>query len=141
VRDDLCRREGGIASDRRAGSRLQRVVRRGCFNSLLADVHPGIHQLLDGAGAGNRVWLLQPVQHRADAGRGVSRRVQGGVHFRLAGAAGLECAGARAGEYFKLVGLMAVAARRRDRVGAGLGMVLARVRAPLHQREFVKNYG
>ena len=54
-----------------ATRRLQRVVRGGDFDPLLADVHAGGDQLLDGARAGHRVWLLQPVQHRADAGRGV----------------------------------------------------------------------
>ena len=44
------------------------VVRGGDHDPLLADVHARLDQFLDGAGAGHRVGLLQPVQHRADAG-------------------------------------------------------------------------
>jgi len=82
--------------------------------------------------------LLQSVQHRADAGRGVSRRVQGGVHVRAAGAAGEQRADARADEHARLGGVMAVAARRWGDVGADFRMVLAAVHQALHKREFVK---
>lgn len=77
--------------------RLHRVVLRGDFDPLLADVHADFDQFLDGARTGPRVGLLQPVQHRADAGRDISRRVQGGFHVRAADVAGLKRAGARAG--------------------------------------------
>ena len=107
------------ASDGCAILRLCRAVRRRAAGSLLADVHPGRDQFLDGAGAGHRVGLLQPVQHRADAGRGVSRRIQGGVHLRAAGAAGEQRAGARAGGQTVVAGAWLVL--------LGLGVVWALV--------------
>ena len=57
---------------------LRRAVRGGGDDSLLADVHPGDDLFLDGSGAGDCLGLLQSVQHRTDAGRGVQGRVQGG---------------------------------------------------------------
>ena len=51
----------------------------GHCDPLLADVPAGQHQLLDRARAGHRVGLLQPLQHRAHARRGLSRAVQGPV--------------------------------------------------------------
>ena len=52
---------------------LPRALRRGHCDSLLADVPAGEHQLLDRARAGHRLGLLQPLQHRPHAGRGLPR--------------------------------------------------------------------
>jgi hypothetical protein len=43
--------------------------------ALLGDVPAGLHQFLDGAGAGHRLGLLQSVPAGAPAGRGVPGRV------------------------------------------------------------------
>jgi len=74
-------------------------------------------QLLDGARAGHRVWLLNLFNIAADAGRCVSRRVQGDVHLRAAGAAGVQRAGARAGNMATSLGSLLVL--------LGLGVVWA----------------
>ena len=52
---------------------LLAVVRGGRPDPLFADVPAGERGVLDRAGAGDRVGLLQPLQHRAAAGRGVPR--------------------------------------------------------------------
>ena len=127
------------ASDVRAARRLQRVVRRGNHHPLLADVHAGGDQLLDGARTRNCLWLLQSLQYRADAGRGVSRRVQGGFYFRAAGAARLKCSCARAGGQGDFAGGFAGFARLGNCVVADLRVVLENFRAPLHERKLLKN--
>jgi hypothetical protein len=88
--------EIAFASVVRAIAWLRRAVRAGDLDPLLADIHADLNQFLDGARAGSRVGLLQPVQHRADAERDISRRVQGGVHVRAANPFGVKRAGARA---------------------------------------------
>jgi len=137
VRGDFFGAQAASASGRGAVARFSGALRGGLAGALFTDVHPGLDLFLDGAGAGDCLWLLQPVQHRADAGRGVSRRVQGGVHVRAAGAAGEQCAGARADRHAVVAGVAAAAVRIGHRLGAGVGMVLAQIAAPLHEREFV----
>ena len=113
-------------------------MRGGDHDPLLADVHARLDQFLDGAGAGHRVGLLQPVQHRADAGRGVQGGVQGGVHVRAADPAGVQRAGARAGGYVDIAAVVGAAVGPGRGVDGGFGMVLALLAGPLHERKFVR---
>ena len=72
VRDGVRGAQAGAASDGDAIRRVRGAVRGGAAGALLAHVHARLDQLLDRARAGDCLWLLQSVQHRADAGRGVS---------------------------------------------------------------------
>jgi hypothetical protein len=126
-----------ICIRRRCNSRLQRAVRRGDFDPLLADVHAGGDQFLDGARAGHRVGLLQSVQHRADAGRGVSSGAFKAVFtFALPVLLVSQRAGARAGGQTGVAAIALLAARPGRRLDADFGMVLAVVGAALHERQF-----
>ena len=95
LRHDFRGGEIAFASDSRAIARLRRPVRRRPCGALLVDVHACLRELLDGARTRHRVGLLQSVQHRAVAGRGVSRRVQGRIYLRAAGIACVQCSRAR----------------------------------------------
>lgn len=117
---------------------LRRVVRRRDFDSLLADVYLGDDLFLDGARARHCLGLLQSVQHRADAGHGVSGRVQSRVHLCAARVAREQRPDPGADRYFNFGLVLAPAARRGAGVGGNFRMVLALLHPPLHQRQFVK---
>ena len=135
-RDGLRRAATPSRAHLRARPGLLRAVRRRHFDSLLADVHAGDHQLLDRARAGHRVGLLQPVQHRAHAGRRRSRGLFKAVFTFALPMLLVSNVPVRllvdtltSPKLFLLLGMAVVCF-------ADFRMGLAHLHAPLHQRQF-----
>ena len=137
ARDGLCRASIASGPNARASAGLSGALRGGHSDSLLADVPAGQHQLLDRASAGHRLGLLQSLQHRPHAGRGLRRPLQGRIYFRHSHAAGLERPRAVARRQAQLPRPGALAPAHGRRLLLRFRVGLARVHAPLHQRQFL----
>jgi hypothetical protein len=121
---------------------FRRILFPGHLHPLLPDVLAGDGELLDSARPGNRLRLLQSLQHRAHAGRCLSQRriLPFRVHLRAARVAGVQRAGAVADgtpdQQFRAA---------LDGIGRGLRarfrMDLARLGETLHERQFVTPHG
>src|SRR5262245_44582984 len=138
--DGLWRAAIAPGADTLAGAGISLPRSHRSADPLLADVSAGRHQLLDGARAGNRVGLLQPLQHRTPAGRGISRRVPRRVYVRYTDAAGIECPGARAGGFALIALANPFAAGNGCLLFWNFGLGMARGDEALHECLILKFY-